>query len=194
MRVGSGIFVAEPRAVTFPAQGDEGPNPFDLLAARHLIEGEIAALAARAAKKGDLAAMRATVVRMREHATDFRKRDAADQEFHVRIAAATGNGSLPLVVQGLWQQRRGKLWERIETYFHTQKMRDGVLLDHTAIIDAIEQRDADTARAAMHKHLARVEREFQRQWDVIVPEEGAGSGARRTAVLRKRNPNQQSAT
>ena len=194
VRVGSGIFVAEPRAVAFPPQGDEGPSPFDLLAARHLIEGEVAALAARAAKKGDLAAMRATVVRMREHATDFRKRDAADQEFHVRIAAATGNGSLPLVVQGLWQQRRGKLWERIETYFHTQKMRDGVLLDHTAIIDAIEQRDADTARAAMHKHLARVEREFQRQWDVIVPEEGAGSGARRTAVLRKRNPNQQSAT
>lgn len=194
VRVGSGIFVAEPRAAAFPAQGDEGPSPFELLAARHLIEGEIAALAARAAKKGDLAAMRATVVRMREHATDFRKRDAADQEFHVRIAAATGNGSLALVVQGLWQQRRGKLWERIETYFHTQKMRDGVLLDHTAIIDAIEQRDADTARAAMHKHLARVEREFQRQWDVIVPEEGAGTGARRTAVLRKRNPNQQSAT
>lgn len=194
VRVGSGIFVAEPRATTFPVPGDEGPSPFELLAARHLIEGEIAAVAARAAKKGDLAAMRATVVRMREHATDFRKRDAADQEFHVRIAAATGNGSLALVVQGLWHQRRGKLWERIETYFHTQKMRDGVLLDHTAIIDAIEQRDADTARAAMHKHLARVEREFQRQWDVIVPEEGAGTGARRNAVLRKRNPNQQSAT
>jgi DNA-binding FadR family transcriptional regulator len=194
VRVGSGIFVAEPRATTFLVPGDEGPSPFELLAARHLIEGEIAAVAARAAKKGDLAAMRATVVRMREHATDFRKRDAADQEFHVRIAAATGNGSLALVVQGLWHQRRGKLWERIETYFHTQKMRDGVLLDHTAIIDAIEQRDAHAARAAMHKHLARVEREFQRQWDVIVPEEGAGSGARRTAVLRKRNPNQQSAT
>jgi DNA-binding FadR family transcriptional regulator len=194
VRVGSGIFVAESRAATFPAEGDEGPSPFDLLAARHLIEGEIAALAARAAKKGDLAALRATVVQMREHGTDFRKRDAADREFHVRIAAASGNGSLPLVVQGLWQQRRGKLWERIETYFHTQRMRAGALLDHTAIIDAIEQRDADKARAAMHKHLARVEREFQRQWDVIVPEEGAGSGARRTAVLRKRNPNQQSAT
>ena len=194
VRVGSGIFVAEPRAAPFPAHGDEGPSPFELLAARHLIEGEIAAQAARTARKGDLTAMRATVVRMREHATDFRKRDAADQEFHVRLAAATGNGSLALVVQGLWQQRRGKLWERIEAYFHTQKMRDGVLLDHTAIIDALERRDADAARAAMHKHLARVEREFQRQWDVIVPGEGAGNGARRIAVLRKRNANQQTAT
>ena len=87
--------------------------------------------------------MRATIDRMRVHADNFGKRDAADREFHVRIAAATGNGSLALVVEGLWQQRRGKLWSRIEAYFHTQKMRDGVLLDHTAIIDALEQRDPD---------------------------------------------------
>jgi len=110
----------------------------------------------------------------------------------VRLAAASGNGSLPLVVQGLWQQRRGKLWSRIETYFHTQKMRAGALLDHTAIIDALEQRDADAARDAMHKHISRVEREFQRQWDVIVPQPGAGNGARRATPLRKRNANTQS--
>ncbi len=194
VRVGSGIFVAQPRAAALPPAGDEGPSPFELLAARHLIEGEIAALAAKSAKKADLAAMRETVVRMREHATDFRRRDAADLEFHVHLAGATGNGSLALVVQGLWQQRHGRLWERIETYFHTQKMREGVLLDHTAIIDALEQRDGDAARAAMHKHLNRVEREFQRQWDVIVPAEGAGNDARRNAVLRKRNTNQQSTT
>jgi GntR family transcriptional regulator, uxu operon transcriptional repressor len=192
VRVGSGIFVAEPRAAELPVDTDEGPSPFDLLAARHLIEGEIAAVAARQAKKVDLVAMRKTVDRMRDHATDFTRRDAADREFHVRLAAATGNGSLALVVQGLWQQRRGKLWARIEAYFHTQKMRDGVLLDHTAIIDALEQRDADAARDAMHRHLARVEREFQRQWDVIVPQQGAGYGARRATPLRKRKTTTQS--
>jgi DNA-binding FadR family transcriptional regulator len=146
VRVGSGIFVARPPAAPFCAPGDEGPSPFDLLAARHLIEGEIAALAARAATKSDLIGLRATLVRMRDHATDFRKRDAADQEFHVRIGAATGNGSHALAVRGLGQQRRGRLWERIETYFHTRKMRDGVLVDHAAIIDAIDRRDADGAR------------------------------------------------
>ncbi len=178
VRVGSGIFVAAPPFDVVSAAADEGPSPFELLAARHLIEGEIAAVAARSATKSDLAQMRATVVRMRDHATDFRRRDAADQEFHVRIAAATGNGSLALVVQGLWQQRRGKLWSRIEAYFHTRKMRDGVLRDHNAIIDALELRDSDGARTAMHRHLARVEREFQRQWDAIVPGEGAAADAR----------------
>jgi DNA-binding FadR family transcriptional regulator len=194
VRVGSGIFVAEPRAADLPVNSDEGPSPFDLLAARHLSEGEIAAVAARHARKADLTAMRETVDRMRDHATDFTKRDAADQEFHVRLAAATGNGSLALVVQGLWQQRRGKLWSRIEAYFHTQKMRDGVLLDHTAIIDALEERDANAAREAMHKHLARVEREFQRQWDVIVPQQGGAKGAHRVNALRKRNNTTQSVT
>ena len=187
VRVGSGIFVAAPRAADLSVDSDEGPSPFDLLAARHLIEGEIAAVAAQHAKKADLVAMRKTVDRMRDHATDFTKRDAADREFHVRLATATGNGSLALVVQGLWQQRRGKLWSRIEAYFHTQKMRDGVLLDHTAIIDALEARDGDAARDAMHKHLSRVEHEFQRQWDVIVPQAEVGNGARRATAPRKRS-------
>jgi GntR family transcriptional regulator, uxu operon transcriptional repressor len=190
VRVGSGIFVAEPGAAQIVGFIDEGPSPFELLAARHLIEGEIAALAAHSAKKTDLAGMRATVVRMRDHADSFARRDAADREFHVRIAAATGNGSLALVVEGLWKQRRGKLWSRIEAYFHTVKMRDDVLLDHAAIIEAIEQHDPEGARAAMHRHLARVEREFQRQWDFIVPGEGVKNGAGKIATARKRNVTQ----
>ena len=192
VRVGSGIFVAEPGAAQIVGLVDEGPSPFELLAARRLIEGEIAALAARNVKKADLVAMRATIDRMREHSENFTRRDAADREFHVRIAAATGNGSLALVVEGLWQQRRGKLWSRIETYFHTKKMREGTLLDHAAIVDALERRDGEGAREAMHRHLARVEREFQRQWDVIVPGEAVKNGVRRSAVPRKRNATTQS--
>jgi DNA-binding FadR family transcriptional regulator len=121
VRVGSGIFVAEPGAAQIVGLVDEGPSPFELLAARRLIEGEVAALAARTSKKTDIAALRGTIERMREFAENFSKRDAADREFHVRIAAATGNGSLALVVEGLWQQRRGKLWSRIEQYFPQQE-------------------------------------------------------------------------
>jgi DNA-binding FadR family transcriptional regulator len=123
---------------------------------------------------------------MREDSEDLVKRDAADREFHVRIAAATGNGSLALVVDGLWQQRRGKLWARIENYFHTQKIREATLVDHTAIVDALEHRDAAGARDAMHRHLARVEREFQRKWDAIVPGATVPSGARR--MMQRKRP------
>ncbi len=186
VRVGSGIFVATPLPSAAVASSDEGPSPFDLLAARRLIEGEIAALAALSAKEADLVALRKTVQRMRANAGDFGKRDAADREFHIRLAAASGNGSLALVVQGLWQQRKGRLWSRIVLHLHTQKMTDAVLVDHTAIIDALERRDADGARAAMQRHLARIEREFQRQWDVIVPPEAADLDQGAKATARKR--------
>lgn len=181
VRVGSGIFVGRPGAAQIVGLADEGPSPFDLLAARRLIEGEVAALAARSITKDDIASLRETVVRMREHADDFGKRDAADREFHVRIAAATGNSSLALVVEGLWHQRRGKLWSRIQSYFHTRKIHEGTLVDHLAIVEALERRDGDAARDAMHKHLSRVEREFQRQWEAIAP----GAEAARPAKARR---------
>lgn len=194
VRVGSGIFVAEPGAAQIAGLEDDGPSPFEQLAARRLIEGEICAVAARTAKKADVAALRATVERMRDKVEDSAKRDAADREFHVRIAAATRNGSLALVVEGLWKQRRGKLWSRIETYFHTKKIRDATLVDHAAIIDAIEARDADGARAAMHRHLGRIEREFARNWDQIVPGEASKNRTRRSASARKRTISTQSTT
>lgn len=169
VRVGAGIFVTSPPVDALIASTDEGPSPFELLAARRLVEGEIAALAAPRITATDVAALRKTVQRMRENAGDFSRRDAADREFHLRVASASGNGSLVLVVQGLWQQRRGKLWSRIVEHFHTRKMTDAVLVDHTAIIDALERHDPEGARTAMQRHLARVEREFQRQWDANAP-------------------------
>jgi DNA-binding FadR family transcriptional regulator len=131
VRVGSGIFVA-------------GPARADCRTRRRRAEPFRAARRASPHRRRDCGAGGAhhqesrhrpaarNVVRMRQDSDDFAKRDAADREFHVRIAAATGNGSLALVTDGLWQQRRGKLWSRIETYFHTQKIREATLVDHTA--------------------------------------------------------------
>jgi DNA-binding FadR family transcriptional regulator len=176
VRVGTGIFVraqsGHRTVLHAPGPGaadqnghDAGPGPFELLAARRLIEGEIAALAARKIRPAGIAALRATIERMRDHGDDFEQRDDADRAFHVAIAEATGNGTFALVVEALWEQRRGELWTRIEEHFHTKALRAKTLSDHTAIVDALAARDGDAARAAMHRHLARVEREFQRRWD-----------------------------
>ncbi len=206
VRVGTGIFVrqqsegAPAGPATIPgiaghAGGrDEGPGPFELLAARRLIEGEIAALAARHIRRAGLEALRETVDRMRTHGDEFDQRDAADRAFHVGIAEATDNGSLALVVNALWDQRRGELWTRIEQHFHTATLREKTLADHVAIIAALAAHDSDAARAAMHRHLARVEREFQRNWDSIAPRTGARDAVRRTAGGRKGKPEPQRAS
>ena len=170
VRVGTGIFVLGPpadakRERSAQTAGDDAPGPFDVLAARALIEGETAALAARNARKADIIALRAKIGEMREQENNARERDAADRGFHILIAEMTGNSALPLAVANLWDLRGGEIWTRIEVHFHTPALRAKTLTDHEAIVAALEAHDADRARGAMHRHLRRVAREFQRRWD-----------------------------
>jgi len=67
VRVGAGIFVARARPVAVPDPHSEGQGPFDLLRARWLIEGEIAAEAARNASATDLAIVQEAVRAMEQH-------------------------------------------------------------------------------------------------------------------------------
>jgi DNA-binding FadR family transcriptional regulator len=182
VRVGTGIFVTAPARQPVAAR-DVGPGPFELLQARKLIEGEIAAVAAAKATADDIAALRKCVARMEAHVDDFGVREATDRDFHVQIAKATGNGSLELVVEGLWDQR-AELWRRTQLHFHTPDLAHKTIRDHAAILDAIAARDPEGARAAMHRHLSRVVREFQRGLNGREEEalrRGGGRGAPRSA-------------
>ena len=163
VRVGTGIFVTA-AAGSRDAAADAGPGPFELLDARKLVEGEIAALAATRAKASDIEVLRRSVREMETKIGDFGQREAIDREFHLRIAKTTGNGSLELVVAGLWDQR-AELWGRMQRHFHTADLARKTIEDHDAIVAAIGARDAPAARAAMHRHLGRVAREFQRGVD-----------------------------
>ena len=161
VRVGTGIFVTLKQAPSAGAGGDAGPGPFELLNARKLVEGEIAALAASNAGIADVDVLRQSVQRMTEHIDDFAVREESDREFHLALAKATGNSSLELVVEGLWDQR-AELWGRMQKHFHTADLARQTIRDHAAIARAIAARDPAGARTAMHRHLSRVIREFQR--------------------------------
>ena len=163
VRVGTGIFV-KARTTSGTRAPDDGPGPFELLNARKLVEGEIAALAAKHATTPDIDGLRACVERMDSNVDDFAIREEADRDFHLRIAKATGNGSLELVVEGMWEQRAA-LWGRMQQHFHTRELAQATVHDHSAIVKAIAAHDAGGARAAMHRHMARVVREFQRGLD-----------------------------
>jgi len=164
VRVGTGIFVTAPETHRASTAKDAGPGPFELLSARKLIEGEIAALAANSAQPSDIDALRQSVDLMEAHVEDFATREAADREFHLRVAKTTGNSSLELVVEGLWNQR-AELWGRMQQHFHTRDLALKTIRDHAAIVDAIAMHDSQAARSAMHRHLSRVAREFQRGVD-----------------------------
>jgi DNA-binding FadR family transcriptional regulator len=183
VRVGSGIFVASRRPVALADPSKEGQGPFELLRARSLIEGEIAAEAARMASPEDLEAVRDAVVRMKTR-QNARGGESADRDFHIGIAAATHNSALVSVVQDLWDRGRGDIWKRMEHHFQTPALRAATLRDHQAILDALESKDGRGARAAMRRHLGRVDREFTRGWELLKEQESVHSAKQTASVAR----------
>lgn len=188
VRVGAGIYVAAPRPVAVADPETEGQGPFELLRARWLIEGEIAAVAAREATPKDLASIRWAVEEMRRLGFRNQTADTADRDFHLGIATATHNSALLSVVQNLWDRGRGAIWKRMEHHFQTPELRAAVLRDHQAILEGLEARDEKAARTAMRQHLDRVEREFDRGWELLKEREASKppSGGLRASSPRAR--------
>jgi len=167
VRIGSGIYVLGPRSdgeVTTEVEGTSGP--FELLRARWVIEGECAALAAKAARKPQLTAIADSLEQM-QHIKDVERRSplSADRLFHLRVAEATGNGALVTVVKTLWDERMGPLFTRLEHHYDTPKAWDSALTEHRTVLDAIGRRDSEGARNAMQRHLDRAYKRFSKSWD-----------------------------
>ena len=160
VRGGSGIYVSE-GAVSDLVEA--GPGPFEVLSARRMFEGEVAATAARMANDSSIDAINSALHDMERFYDDREKNDLADRAFHLSIARATGNSALTGVVEHLWEQR-GRLWSRMEHHFHTDELRAATLADHRRILEAIVARDPAGARRAMRAHLERVTRQFARGW------------------------------
>jgi GntR family uxuAB operon transcriptional repressor len=160
VRGGSGVYVSE--QATAPADLVEvGPGPFEVLAARRLIESEIAALAAKNGTDSQIDAIMKAVVEMERDHEDRASNEQADRNFHLAIARATGNSAMVGVIEYLWAQR-GTLWHKLKEHFQTEELRLLTLTDHRKILEAIASHDVVGARQAMRAHLERVTRTFSR--------------------------------
>ena len=183
VRVGSGIYVHAPAAGSTSAlrglNGNEHPaGPFELIRARRAIEGECAAIAAKAAKRSQVARIAEALQQMEDDARNMAQpldggRDAriapshplgADREFHLRIAEATNNAALVQVVMNLWDERGGPLFTKLQHHFNTPRSWSAAIREHTAVYEAIRDRDPDAARASMHHHMDRASRRFSKSW------------------------------
>jgi len=164
VQVGVGVFVAPPPPATMVDPAAEDQDPRSLFLPRWLIESEIAVQAARSAGPKDLDVVRAAVEEMERCQEESRDPDAADRRFHLAIAEATHNGTLVMVAHNLWEQCRGPQWRRVAAALHTLENRAAALKEHHDILGALEARDAQRSRAAMRRHLKRLERDFRRNW------------------------------
>lgn len=160
VRGGSGVYVSERAAA--PADVPEaGPGPFEVLAARRMIESEVAAIAAKNATDSAIDAILKAVEEMEREHENRASNEQADRNFHLAIARATGNTAMVGVVDYLWNQR-GSLWHKLKEHFQTEELRLQTLTDHRNILAAIAAHDASGARAAMRAHLERVTKTFSR--------------------------------
>jgi DNA-binding FadR family transcriptional regulator len=160
IRIGSGAYVtAPPRRAASRSGPKTGTSPFDVLRTRRLVEGEAAALAARHATPAQLKAMTSALRRLAADMRANRMQSPADREFHLRIAAASGNSALALVVERLWEEGGQPLSVRIEELFVSRGRKRDNIAEHEAVLDAIRRHDPAAARRAMRLHLANAERQ-----------------------------------
>ena len=156
VRTGSGAYVLARQASTV-ADVDAGPGPIELLKARMLIEGEIAAEAALYASSADLEEIEKTILemeRLRENGTHSR---SADRSFHVQVARASGNDVLAAIVGSLWEGMASPLFSRLSERTHLVRREEQAIAEHRTILAALSTGDALGARTAMRQHLKKVE-------------------------------------
>jgi DNA-binding FadR family transcriptional regulator len=168
VRTGSGVYAlahngAAPNGHAMLVPATEW-GPLELLRARRVIEGEIAALAATQAKRKNLQTIRAAIDAMAADVERGVTPLEADRAFHAAIAQASGNVVLLETVQTFWDARHGPLFERLGGHFESPSVWRLAIAEHEAVLAAIKVRDADGARAAMQQHMDKTNARFSASW------------------------------
>jgi GntR family hexuronate regulon transcriptional repressor len=153
-RQGSGVYVsAAPRNPEYAAEPEI--SALELAEARRLFEGEACALAAATIMAEQLALLDRLATDMAGNIAP-EEIERLEQEFHLAVARATGNGAIEAGVADLWALR-----QQSPTCAATlRRARVGSGSDfageHRTIVAALRGRDPKAARQAIHAHLAQL--------------------------------------
>jgi GntR family transcriptional regulator, transcriptional repressor for pyruvate dehydrogenase complex len=120
----------------------------NLLEVRIALEGIAAANVAREGSQADIAKLSTLLAKMKSSVKDKKQFAALDLEFHVTLAKASGNSLLFDLICMIRNQLVTALDKLLLPH-----VRPLTYKEHATIVEAIEQRDADRARDAMHTHL-----------------------------------------
>jgi DNA-binding FadR family transcriptional regulator len=167
VRTGSGVYVLDRRQPASVKAVEIAPaewGPLELIRARRVVEGEIAALAAAQARRKNLVAMAQAIAAMKADADQGVLPLEGDRAFHTALVESCGNVVLIETVQRFWDSRRGPLFERLGGYFETVRSWRSAIAEHEAIHTAVKARDAPAARAAMHAHMDKSHSRFSASW------------------------------
>lgn len=153
-RKGSGAWILD----ATPRQQSDLPraSAFEVTEARRLFEPEVAALAALNIDDETLEKLADYMEAMTSQDPDDEAAEQADRDFHLAIAAATGNSAANHIVELLWRMRTElpDVKEVYDAVCHEDASARG--LEHADIYDALKARDPGEARVAMRRHFTRL--------------------------------------
>jgi len=123
----------------------------ELIEARHMIEPEVAALAAVRASDREFSAMRQILDRIPgiAKAGDSEQFMETDLEFHRTMALAARNEPLMEFLAGMHEHCTRLYFISVSNKAHDQR----IINEHEEIFAALTRRDAEAARAALRKHI-----------------------------------------
>jgi GntR family transcriptional regulator, transcriptional repressor for pyruvate dehydrogenase complex len=121
----------------------------NLLEVRFALEGVSAANTALHGTPEDIDKARELIAKMKTSLKDEKRFAALDLEFHITLANASGNTLLSDLISVI----RSQLAKALYKVLQLPNARPLSLKEHSAVFEAIERRDAEGARQAMHAHL-----------------------------------------
>ena len=165
VRMGSGIYACAADAVPPAHAGSiEAAPPLDVIRARQIIEGELAAGAARHCTPPLLEALAESIALMEEEAGGGNIPVRGDRMFHLRIAEVSENAVLLRLVAELFDERHNPLFAQFGNHFENAESWAAAIAEHRVVINAIASGAPDEARAAMCDHLEQSHNRFYAAW------------------------------
>jgi GntR family transcriptional repressor for pyruvate dehydrogenase complex len=157
IRMGSGIYVCEHLLGVKGKTLTLGESPSELMQARALIEGECVMLACLHGSKADYRYLQTCIDKMREGVEKGIPALEDDRKFHQRLAKMSGNSTLVRIITSLFEERYSPLSAHISEHSENRQTWATAVIEHEAILRAVQARDLIGAQTAMRQHLKQSE-------------------------------------
>lgn len=127
-------------------------NPSEILETRLALEPQIAYIAAQRATGSDVDRI-TQILDNSEKEESWIEWGELDKAFHRAIAEASSNQLFVTIMTTIQSSQNERNWGKLSDSPAAMARRSGILLEHRAIIHAIQAREAQEAAAQMRRHL-----------------------------------------